>query len=585
MRQRILSVFVGIFFTTVLNAQISEQFSGKNLSSIWIGESSKFSIKDEKLQLSDEEQTGSAYLSTFSTAMDDASWECFLKMDFKPSGSNYVRYYLSSDSPVLNDALSGYYIQVGNADKQILLYRVKGTTSKKLGAGEEGRLDTTSISLNLKVIRSKSAEWKVYSKLNGEKQFTEEFSIVDSTFLTSSFSGLYCKYTKTNAQKISFDDIVVDGSGEKDAEKPFVSSFMPSDTLLTVTFSEWVNEDFLKMEITPSLDYEASWNNAHTKLSISLNETLLNGEKYLLKMSGIQDFVKNKAGDTTLVFAHVDEVSQGDILFTEVMFVPNTDGSEFVEIYNNSDKVLDLSELKFSTRKSADSSLYSSKKIANSVCLIFPGEIKVLTNSITGVTNFYHSDLNAFVELSSFPSLRNETGAIVLFRATDSLIIDNFYYENTMHEESVPNKGKGVSLERISLTSDVWISAAEINGYATPGFWKEGSVPEPQKGSSVSLNASEICFPYYDENHHFHLNYAFDVPNFLATVKIYDMRGLCVRTLLNNVSLDVRGDLVWDGTDDNGCVLGVAPYIVRFEAIQGTTGDRVRDSFVVLVSR
>ncbi|MEE3484826.1 MAG: lamin tail domain-containing protein [Bacteroidales bacterium] len=585
MNQRILSVFVGIFFTTVACAQIDEHFSSQTLSSSWSGEPSKFSVEDGSLHLSDEDHTGSAYLSTYSTSMEDATWEMHTQLKFKPSGSNYVRFFLSSDSPVLNDALSGYYLQIGNSDKQILLYRMKGTSSKKIAESEKGRLDTSSVNLSIKVLRSKTAEWKVYSKLDGEKQFTEEFSVVDSTYLTSSFSGLYCKYTKTNASNIVFDDIVIDGAGEKDKEAPFISSVSYSDTLLIATFSEWVNEDYLKLSVTPPLDYTETWNNAHTKLSITLNESMEKGKRYELQLSDIRDCIGNKAHDTVVPFAHIDEIEQRDILFTEVLFVPSGQGSEFVEIYNRSDKVLDLSELKFSTRKAADSSLYSAKKISTQPCLIFPGEVKVLTNNIEGVTSIYQSVVENFIEMSSFPSLRNETGAIVLFRSKDSLIVDNFYYENAMHAESVPNKGKGVSLERIALSGDEWGSSVATNGYATPGYLSGGDGHSSKGDASVLLSANEVCYPFYDGDGNFHLKFALETTNYLATVKVYDLKGVCVRTILNNLSLPMEGVIDWDGRNDKGEVLKVAPYIIRFEAIQGTMGRMIKDSFVVLLSR
>lgn len=584
MRQRILSVFVGIFFTMVTNAQISEHFSTGNLSSSWGGETSKFVLENEQLQLNDTMKTGSAYLSTYSTAIDNGSWEMHLQMKFKPSGSNLVRYYLTSNSPILNEGLEGYYLQIGNTNKQILLYRMKGTSSKKIGESVENRLDTSFIDLSLKVVRGPNAEWKVYSKLNDERQFSEEFSVSDSTYLTSSFTGIYCKYTKSNINKITFDDIIVEGDGEEDHEHPFIKSFTPTDTLLTIQFNEWINEDFFQLSMNPQLNFTSEWNNAHNQLSIRLNDSMESGQKYELKMDDIRDF-RGNSYDTLVNFAHINEIEAHDLLFTEVLFVPNREGSEFVEIYNNSDKVLDLSLLKFSTRKANDSSLYSAKKIASEPCLIFPKEIKVLTNNKEGVTAFYQCEENAFVEMSSFPSLRNETGAIVLFRSTDSLIIDNFYYEAAMHEETVPNKGTGVSLERVSVDSDEWVSSASINGYATPGYFSSNKTTRENGIDDIRFDATEVCYPLYGEEHHFQLKYQLDAPNYIATIRVYHTNGMCVKEIIHNATLSMEGVIEWDGTDNNGRALSTAPYIVRMEAINAQSGRHITRSFVVLISR
>ena len=578
MSQRFLSVFVGMIFCMFLNAQISESFSSTNITSNWEGESSKFTIKDGRLTLSASD-AGTAYLSSYSSVAYNGTWEANVQLDFKPTSSNYARIYLMSDSPALDGVLNGYFIQIGNASKQILLYSTKGTTNKIVGKSEEGRVDASSINLTLKVVRGKDLEWKVYSKLNDEKNFNEEFSVMDSTFTTSSFCGFYCKFTKTYVNKFSFDDFSVNGDGEKDTELPKVASFSSSDTLMTLNFSEWINPDEIEVAFTPSFNFEKAWNGSHTQLSIIPQESIQKGTKYTMTVGNIVDYVGNTGNDTLFHFAHKDEVSAGDLLFTEVMFNPYADGSEFVEIYNTSDKVIDLSELKLSTRKSADSTLYSPKKIADVATLIFPKEFKVLTNNASGITSFYNCKEETFVILSSFPSLRNETGAVVLFRSSDTLIIDNFYYESTMHAESVPNKGKGVSLTRNSPTSDEWSSSSAIDGYATPGY------ATMQVSSEKLLHADELCYPFYDEDKHFHLKYELDKSNYQATVKVYSLDGKCVNTLVNNQTLSQKGEIVWNGTDSNGNILSVAPYIVRFEAFQATTGERLRQSFVVLLSR
>ena len=204
MKPRFLSVLLGVFYSFgVLHAQVSENFDGNALSSAWKGDVSKFEIEDGKLVLSDEDNAGTSYLSTYSTAIDDCLWETTIRLGFKPSGSNFVRIYLTSNSIDLTQPMEGYYLQIGNSDRKVLLYQMKNKTAKKLAESEEDRLDSETIELSVKVIRNKDSEWKVYTQLNDEKSFREEFSVVDSAFRTTAFSGIYCKYTKTNSTKPS----------------------------------------------------------------------------------------------------------------------------------------------------------------------------------------------------------------------------------------------------------------------------------------------------------------------------------------------------------------------------------------------
>ncbi len=583
MKLRFLSVLLGVFCSFgVLRAQISENFDGNALSSTWKGDVSKFEIEDGKLVLSDDGNAGTSFISTYSTAMDDCLWETTVRLGFKPSGSNFVRIYLTSNSIDFTEPMEGYYLQIGNADRKVLLYQMKNKTAKKLAESEENRLDNETIELSVKVIRNKDSEWKVYTQLNEEKSFREEFSVVDSSFRTTAFSGIYCKYTKTNSTKISVDKFVIDGEAVADETNAAILNTQISDTLIAVAFSEWVDEDYLDYEVSPQIDFHASWNPSHTQLNLRLNEELKQGTKYELSLSDIRDFAGNRSNDTIIPFAKVEQAEEGDILFTEVLFNPNKEGSEFVEIYNASEKVFDLSSLKFSTRKSADSSLYSSKLISNTPLLLFPGELKVLTASQEGVTNFYQSKEENFVVMKSFPSLRNETGAIVLFRAKDSLIIDNFYYESSMHEESIENDGKGVSLERIYLDENKWSSAASVNGYATPGYWSKGG--DNAHSSGIEITSSEICRPYYNGVDRFSIKYHFDQPNYQMIAKVYSIDGQYIRSLAENETLDIQGEIAWDGTNQNGKALHPAPYIIRIEAFHSSSGKRFGKSFVVLVT-
>ena len=585
MRLRFLPVLVGIVVSVFsIYGQVSDDFVGNQLKSSWNGDVSKFSVSFSNLCLSDAGNSATAYLSTYSTAMDDCAWMASLQLNFCPSSANFVRIYLTSDNIALNDALNGYYLQIGSSKKQVLLYRMKNKTSQKLGESVENRVNLSDVKLSVKVMRSKEAEWKVYTKLDGETDYTMDFSVVDSTFLTSSFTGIYCKYTKTNAQKISFDKFVVSGKSVVDDVAPKVKKMTMTDSLLTLTFDEWVDKDNVEISSNPNVDFSMEWAKSQKSVVLRLNEELYKGTRYELSVSNLTDYVGNVADDTILTYAMTEEAEPQDILFTEVLFNAQTDGSEFAEIINVSDKVIDLSTLKFSTRKSSDSSLYSAKKISSESLLIFPEEIKVLTGDINGVTSFYDSKNGAFIELSSFPSLRNENGAIVLFKSKDSTIIDEFYYESDMHVESVPNKGKGVSLERISLESDEWTSAVAINGYATPGYWSQGESGSVEN-FDFTLSANEICYPYKDAENHFHISYAFDAPNYLASLKIYTVEGRCVRTLLNNESLAVSGDIEWNGCDDSGDVLSVAPYVAVIEVHNPANGWRTRRAFVVLLSK
>lgn len=582
MKRKFLSVFAGFLFPLCSSAQISDSFVDNSALSKWYGDNSRFLIsEDERLQLSDPDKLGKSYVAFESASMNNAEWNLSVELQFRPSSSNYMRFFLCSDSPNLSEPLNGYFLQVGNANRQILLYRMSNGSTKILGRSVEERLDRSSVILSIKVIRSGDGEWRIYSRLNDELSFTEEFVVVDSTYTNSYFAGIYCKYSKSNAEKMFFDDLSIKGDASIDREIPTIEKFTFSDSSIVLQLSERIDCESFVYDLLNLSYYESFWNSQCNTLSILLHEKLEHGVRYGFSISNCRDMTGNTANDTTLYFALPDSVAPGDILFSEVLFNPSSGGSEYAEIYNRSDKIIDLSTLRFSTRKAADSSIYSSKKLASSPMFIFPGEFKLITDDREGVCNYFDcQDPSAFILLNSMPSLRNEDGCIVLFRSEDSLVIDNFYYDVSMHSELLANKGKGVSLERVDWESNHWVSSAGSVGYGTPGYENSS---QAQSVDVADFQPSEFCFPYYDESHHFKLRYSLDDYGYYATIRAYSISGYCVATVIDHLLLASNGEISWNGRDDNDRVLPTAPYILIFEAIN-EKGSVVREKWVVFVS-
>lgn len=582
MKGKILSVFAGLLFPFISFSQVSNSFSENSIPDGWGGDCSRFVVSsDNRLQLNDPNKLGKSYISFPSSAMNSAEWNLSMELQFRPSSSNYTRFFLCSDSPNLSEALSGYFVQVGNSNRQILLYRMSNGTTKILGRSVENRLDRSSLALSIKVIRSEDGEWRVYSKLNDEISFTEEFVVQDTMFTSSYFAGIYCKYSKTNSDKMFFDDLFIDGTTIADYVAPEIQQFSVSDSLIVIRLSERVDCESFLYDVQNLSYYESYWNPQCNTLSILLHEKLERGIRYSLTISHCVDISGNSMSDTTLYFAIPDSVAPGDLLFSEVLFNPSSGGSEYAEIYNHSNKIIDLSTLRFSTRRSTDSSIYSSKKLSTEPLLIFPGEYKLITDDAQGVCNYFDCpDLSSFVLLSTMPSLRNEEGCIVLFRSKDSLVIDNFYYNASMHSELLANKGKGVSLERVDWSKDRWVSSAGSVGYGTPGYANASSA---ESVDVYSFESSEYCFPYYDESQYFRLSYHLDDYGYYATIQIYSLSGNCIRRLADQLLLANTGEIVWDGRDDLGRVLPSAPYIFLWEAIH-ENGNVIRNKWVVFVS-
>jgi len=344
---------------------------------------------------------------------------------------------------------------------------------------------------------------------------------------------------------------------------------------ITVYFTETILPDKLTNKNAYSLNHSLS---VDTVLSIAadfrsvqlkLSAPLKQGVIYTLRLADrFSDCVGNNTPfEASIDFAFAVSPQENDIIVNEILFNPKENGVDFVEIYNKSDKVIDLRFLRLSTYKS-DGSLDTGKLVSSIGEQLFPKQYKVLTTSPTIVQQQYDCPFpEAFIEMSSLPSYTNEKGTAILLQQDE--IIDLFTYNESMHYPLLKSV-KGVSLERINFerkTQDEfnWHSAASTVGFATPGYINS-SYSENIEQTSYFEVYPEIFSPDNDGyNDNVNLSYSFPQAGYRASVFIYNASGIKVRELVNNQLLETEGYFTWDGVIDGGIKAAVGTYIFLIE--------------------
>ncbi|MBZ0242696.1 MAG: lamin tail domain-containing protein, partial [Bacteroidales bacterium] len=201
----------------------------------------------------------------------------------------------------------------------------------------------------------------------------------------------------------------------------------------------------------------------------------------------------NVEAGSHIIFGLPDEVMAGDVLVNEILFNPLGDGVDYVEIYNISDKVLDLNQLWLGNVRQTipnppDTTL---KIITDDSYLLLPASYALLTTNSTKVLQqFYTADTAVFIEMESFPTYSNSDGTVLL-KAKTGALIDLFSYTESMHYPLLTTY-KGVSLERISFDSpsnegSSWHSAAESVGFGTPGLQNSMFRAFPELDDAITI--------------------------------------------------------------------------------------------------
>lgn len=312
----------------------------------------------------------------------------------------------------------------------------------------------------------------------------------------------------------------------------------------------------------------------YSSVILAFEEPFSIGTVYELNViSDLLDCVGNSF-DTESIgrFAIPEQAQEGDIVINEVLTNPYESGSDFVELYNLSNKVIDLASLQLSKWDTIVDVAEDAELITEEGYLLFPGEFILLSDDIENVKeNYFTSNPDGFLEVLDMPSYNNDDGIVTLARLGDQVKIDELIYTTDLHYALVDDLD-GVSLERVNPrrpASDKtnWNSAASTVGYATPGYQNSqfGEFTQSQAGS-LTLTP-ELFSPDGDGfDDILTISYAFDLPGFTGSIWIYDSNGREVKNLSRNQLLGTEGQISWNGETDDNAKARLGIYIIYMEA-------------------
>ncbi|MCX7874969.1 MAG: lamin tail domain-containing protein, partial [Melioribacteraceae bacterium] len=147
----------------------------------------------------------------------------------------------------------------------------------------------------------------------------------------------------------------------------------------------------------------------------------------------------------------------GDLIINEIMYAPSSGEPEWIEIYNKSNKDINLNGFQIYNASAKN-------KVVNKTTIIKPEEYFVVTKDSSMFSKYTRAQ--KFV-VANFPTLNNTSDVVVIKDSLDRTI-DSLKYKSTW------GGSNGKSIERIefmnsSVDSTNWKTATNILG-ATPGF-------------------------------------------------------------------------------------------------------------------
>jgi hypothetical protein len=324
------------------------------------------------------------------------------------------------------------------------------------------------------------------------------------------------------------------------------------------------------------------------QVNLKLSTPLSRSKIYTVAVAAITDCVGNAITNKNTARVGLSEVANAsDIVINEILFNPPSNGTDYVELYNRSKKIIDLKQTYIANRNGSGT-ISSIAQLSEKNYLIFPQDFMVVTeNAATVKTNYITPNPEAFIEIKTMPSLNDDKGTVIVLNAQGE-VTDELTYNENWHFKLIDNR-EGVALERIDYNAvtqlqDNWHSAATSSGYGTPGY--KNSQYRMNDGVQGSIKLSpEIVSPDNDGQDDFAtLDYQFPEAGYVANITIFDAAGRPVRYLQRNALCGTAGSFRWDGLGEKNQQLTIGVYVV-FTEVFNLKGNKKQFKQAIVLAR
>ncbi|MCB9175306.1 MAG: lamin tail domain-containing protein [Flavobacteriales bacterium] len=353
------------------------------------------------------------------------------------------------------------------------------------------------------------------------------------------------------------------GSNPDNVAPQLISAFALNDSTVQITFNE--NTFLGTLSINNGITINTIQQLTGKTYLITLVNKLAFQTTYTITANSITDCIGN-LGNSNFNFSLPEQGLAGDVVINEVLFNPYTGGSDFVEIYNNSNKYINLQNWYLANYD--NDSISNKKLITAQSYVLYPGEFTVLTKDANNIkTEYINAKQDRMLQMATLPTYNNSDGNVYLINNLSSTV-DNFKYDEKMHF-ALLNDVKGVSLERIDynrLSSDKtnWHSAAEDVGFATPGY-ENSQFQKAEINDEITISPETFSPDNDGIDDVVNISYQFAEGGYVANIVIYDSKGRLTKNLLLNELLGTSGTFSWDGINENNEKSAIGIYIIYIE--------------------
>lgn len=315
-----------------------------------------------------------------------------------------------------------------------------------------------------------------------------------------------------------------------------------------------------------------------------LDQPLKSGVVYELTINEkISNCLGEQLESTKIRIGLPENAAAGNILINELLFNPLSGEKDYLELYNNSQKVINLKDWKLANNKAITS---DSVEWIELEYLLFPEAYVVLTEDTMSLRKRFPMAKAEALLQTDLPTLPDDAGNISIY--SNDLLIDAFDYNSVLHHPLITDQN-GVALERLSPEQDSqqtgnWHSAAATVDYGTPTLPNSQLITPISAPQDFPFHIAEPTFSPDGDGYKdvLAIAYQFESSGNSLQLSIHDLQGRTIKQLCNNTLLAQSGLLHWDGTTDEGTLAGLGIYTLFFEYFEATGRVKRQRETVVL---
>lgn len=370
----------------------------------------------------------------------------------------------------------------------------------------------------------------------------------------------------TNSNKCSPGKINSVNRANPDKTIPYLKNTNIENNMVSIAISESVNTDDLldinRYNVNKS-EYQIisiSTNKPrNNRINLAFNRSIEQAD-LTIELPILTDLNKNKQlVREKLKLGKRITIQPEDLLINEIMYEPDQSNAEYIELYNNTDNPIELSEIGITTKN--NNTLDKIEPIG-SITIASKSHLVLSTKPEVIHENYSESTPENTIGYK-LPILNNEGSTIYIIHKTTGETIDYVGYLPSWHSKK--NK-RNVSLERVSTDessndSNNWKSSLANEG-GTPG--RINTKPSDPDGGNDTVDTPYRKPTIRISENAIEINYGISDADTKCSAYIFSSSGILISQILNNENVSPTGLFTWNKNETSKKItLGI--YILLWE--------------------